>query len=116
MAKNIIIFQDSPDDDNTLLGFKILNQKATKQLMKAITLLANANEKFEFNETLIDYDVEKFEIIKVTTGDIKVLSKLFNIEEEEETIGIFPDAINDAYELGLISDDEDYDEESDEYE
>ena len=116
MAKNIIIFQDSPGEDKTLLGFKILSPKATKQLMKAITLLSNAGGKFEFNEILVDYDIEKFDIIKATAGDLKVLSKLFNIEEEEETAGVFPDPLNDAYELGLISDDEDDEDFLEEYE
>lgn len=111
MAKNIIIFQDDPGEENTLLGFKILNANSTKQFMKAVSLLSNVNEKFEINNMLIDYEIEKFEILKITAGDIKVLSKLFNVEEDEETAGIFPDAINDAYELGLMSDDEETDDE-----
>jgi len=114
MAKNIVIFQDAPGEENTLLGFKILNTNSTKQLMKAISLLSNANEKFEVDNISVDYDTEKFEVLKISTGDIKVLSKLFNIEEEEESAGVFPDAINDAYELGLLSDDEEIDEDFDE--
>lgn len=114
MAKNIIIFQNEPGEENTLLGFKILDINSTKQYMKAVSLLSNANEKFEINNMLIDYEMEKFEILKITAGDIKVLSKLFNVGEDEETAGIFPDAINDAYELGLLSDDDEYNEYNDE--
>ena len=115
MAKNIIIFQNTPEDNNSIAGFKILDKNGTKQFLKAVTLLEEANQNFEVNDILIDYDKEKFEIIKIGSGDIKVLSKLFNIEDDEETFGVFPDAINDAYELGLLSDEED-DDYADEYE
>ena len=110
MTKNIIIFQNSPDEEVSLFGFKIFNQKSAKHFMKAISILANSNEKFEYDNISIDYDVEKFELMKVSSTDIKTLSKLFNVENEEESVGIFPDAINDAYELGLMSDEEDEDE------
>ena len=114
MAKNIIIFQHTPDENNSLFGFKIFNQKTAKQFMHVVSILADSNEKFEFNDSLIDYDVENFEIMKISTTELKVLLKLFNCGEEEECVGVFPDAINDAYELGLISDDEEYSD--DEYE
>ena len=111
MAKNIIIFQDSTtDEESTLFGFKILNQNSTKQFMKSVSLLSNIGEKFDVNNSSIYYDMEKFEVIKISSYELKVLTKIFNIEDEEESIGIFPDAINDAYEFGLLSDNNDEDD------
>jgi len=117
MAKNIIIYQNISDGDKSLLGFKILNQKAANQFMKAVSLLENSSEKFDFNELSLDYSTENFEIYKITGSEIKVLTKLFSIDEEDDPIGVFPDAINDAYELNLLSDeDEDEEDDYDEYE
>lgn len=118
MAKNIIIFQNIPGDNNSLAGFKILDKFSSNRFLKAVSLLSDAGEKFEIDEMILDYDKEKFEVLKIGSTEIKVLLKLFNIEDEE-SFGIFPDAINDAYECGLMTDDEDenYNEDySEEYE
>lgn len=115
MAKNIIIFQNIPDDNNSLIGFKIFDKISTNRFLKAVSLLSDAGEKFEMNDTLLDYDKEKFEILKISSNEIKILSRLFNIEDEE-SFGIFPDAINDAYEYGLMSDDDENNDNEDYYE
>ena len=65
MAKNIIIFQNTPGDNNSLIGFKILDKNSTKQFLKAITLLTDANEKFEIDDLILDYDKEKLELLKL---------------------------------------------------
>ena len=43
---------------------------------------------------------------------LKLLCKLFDLDylNESSIVGIFPDAVNDAYELGLTDEDDDLDE------
>jgi len=116
MAKNIIIFRESTDDiSNTPFGFKIVDSKLSEKYFSLINKLANRNIEFDFGYGTLSYDIDKFEILKISNSDIKILEKIFDIEigdHSSEPVGIFPDVMNDAYEVGLISDiDEGEDEE-----
>ena len=111
MAKNIIIFRESEDDiSNTLFGFKIVDSKLSEKYLSLINKLANRNIEFDFGYGTSFYDIEKFEVLKITNADIKILEKIFDVEISDldsGTVGIFPDVLNDAYEVGLIDDIED---------
>lgn len=115
MAKNIIIFRDSMDEaSSTLFGFKIVDSKLSEKYVSLINKLANKNIDFDFGYGTVTYDVEKFEVMKVSASDIRFLEKLFDVETDNidsSSIGIFPDVFNDAYEVGLIDDFDDGDDE-----
>lgn len=114
MAKNIIIFKESSDESNTLFGFKIVDSKLSEKYIDIINKLSNRNIEFDFGYGTSLYDIEKFEIIKITSSDIKFLEKIFDLEIDNidsNSIGIFPDVFNDAYEFGIINDEIDDDEE-----
>lgn len=108
MAKNIIIFRESSDDvSNTLFGFKIVDAKLSEKYISLINKLSNKNIDFDFGYGTTLYDIDKFEIMKITSSDVKFLEKIFDLEidnMESSTVGIFPDVFNDAYEIGLIDD------------
>jgi hypothetical protein len=114
MAKNVIIFREATDDtDSTLFGFKIVDTKLTEKYLSLINKLANKNIEFDFGYGTSSYDIEKFEIVKISTADIKFLEKIFDVDLDNidsSSIGIFPDIFNDAYENGIISDLDDDDE------
>lgn len=115
MAKNIVIFQENEDSiSNSIFGFKIMDQKLTDKFLNLVKKLANKNAVYDFGQGVSYYDIEKFEVIKLSSVDIRVLEKLFDIQDgtsESSIVGIFPDAFNDAYEIGLIGDIDDEDDE-----
>jgi hypothetical protein len=108
MAKNIIIFRESTEDvSNTLFGFKIVESKLLEKYISLINKLSNKNAEFDFGYGVTSYDIEKFEVMKLSSVDVKYLEKLFDIDGdnlESSSVGIFPDVFNDAYEIGLIDD------------
>lgn len=115
MAKNIIIFKEETEDfSNTLFGFKIVDSKVAEKYMLLINKLSNKSIDFDFGYGVSSYDVEKFEVTKLTSMDLKILEKLFDVDLdnfESTVVGIFPDVFNDAYEAGITDDLEEDDEE-----
>jgi len=115
MGKSLkyIIIYSRQDADPNLFGFSIMESKKASQYMKAVNLLAEESLPVSVAEMFQDviYDSEDFIKMKLNATDLSVLEKIFNLEDEEEFVGIFPDAIADAYDNGLTEEsDEDYDE------
>lgn len=105
----MITFTKQISDDINLFGFKIFDGKNASLYMNCINLLSQEDIKFDSGYEEIQYVIEDFESIKITSAELKTLCKLFDLDflNESATIGIFPDAVNDAYEYDLINEDED---------
>lgn len=108
MAQYLITYSRQINDDN-LFGFKIYDQKQANLYMHCVNLLAQENISWNFDEYQLPYDVEDFVINKITSGEMKTLCKLFDLDylNESSVVGTFPDAINDSYENNLTDEDED---------
>ena len=112
MAQYMITFTKPITDNVTLFGFKICDGKQASLYMHCIDLLTQEDAKFDTGNDELNYSNEDFDSIKITTAEIKLLCKLFDLDylNESSIVGIFPDAVNDAYELGLTDEDDDLDE------
>lgn len=56
--------------------------------------------EFEINSEYLIYSIEYFEFQDITDTEIKTLTKLFDLDNDGNTtnaIGIFPDALEQAY-------------------
>jgi hypothetical protein len=114
-ANYLIIFsKEDSFSDSILFGFKLFDNKESCQFMKCVNLLANEDASFEFNNITYSYNSDEFIKIKLTSSDLKTLNKVFDFSYEKNSLGIFPDAINDAYDLDLIDENNYY--EDDDYE
>jgi hypothetical protein len=109
MAQYMINFTRPISDNITLFGFKICDNKQASLYLHCVDLLTQEDAKFDIGNDEINYSNDDFELIKITNTETKLLCKLFDLDylNESSIIGIFPDAINDAYELGLTDDDND---------
>jgi len=110
-SKYIIIFSRQGTEVN-FLGFSLMEAKKASQYMKAVNDLAEEGCVVSICDNIEDitYDANDFIKIKVNSSDLLLLQKLFDVEEDEVPIGIFPNAITDAYDNGLIDEDEEYDD------
>ena len=100
-SKYIIIYHRQ-DEDFPLLGFSIMESQEASQYMKAVNRLADEECMIEFDNRIYDavYDENDFIKMKISESEEAILDKLFDVEES--TIGMFPDAVNDAYDNGLL--------------
>ena len=80
-----------------------------EQYMECVRLLAENGFTFDAAGDIIDYSPEDFEVVDSDLSSIVVLDKCLGVcAEETESVGIFPNAIADAYENNLISNEEDF--------
>lgn len=100
-----------------IIGFKIVDKKNAKIFINAVKALEENQSTFNFNNQDYTWNREIYEIVTINTSEAKILDKLFSIEfsvNESNSIGLFPDPIEQAYEQGLMDQDEsqeEYDEE-----
>lgn len=108
MAQYLTTFTKQISDDINLFGFKIFDSKQASLYMHCIDLLSQDYFTFDGGIEEIQYSIDDFESIKISSAEMKTLCKIFELDylNESSSIGIFPDAINDAYENGLIDDEE----------
>lgn len=102
----IIFSKEDTFTDSAFFGFKLFEKNEAKQYMKCIKKLSEDGVSFEIDGNSYIYSDEDFSEMKLTASDIKTLNKIFDFSYEKNGLGIFPDAINDAYDLNLF--DEDY--------
>lgn len=122
-STKIIIFNIDIADSQNIFGFKLLNNTDAKQYLKCIKLLENNNSEFTTGSESYEYSSQYFSVMNVSTSDLKVLQKFFDVDIEDSdinTVGFFPNAIEDAYEEGLLDEnqeeqnqDSDYEEQED---
>ena len=100
-SKYIIIYHRQ-DEDFPFLGFSIMESQEASQYMKAVKRLADEECMKEFDNRIYDavYDENDFNKMKISESEEAILDKLFDVEES--TVGMFPDAVNDAYDNGLL--------------
>lgn len=117
MAHYLITFNKQISDDKNLFGFKIFDSKQASLYMHCIDLLSQEDIFFDGGSEEYQYFQEDFESMKLTSSEVKTLCKIFYLDflNESSSIGIFPDAINDAYDNNLVDEDEDDIENIDEY-
>lgn len=112
----IIVYSKSDAEDDTYFGFKLFEKQEADQYMKCIKELTDTNSTFSVGSVQEFYNADDFVKSKVSASDIKFLNKFFDLSNGDQ-IGIFPDAVNDAYDYGLIDDlDEETDEEDEDEE
>ena len=112
ISKYIIIYSKEETDAN-YFGFSIMEGKKASQFMKAVEKLSEEGCPLSINDnTDVSYESDDFVKIKMNPADLSVLQKIFDVDNDEEPIGIFPNAINDAYDNGLFEENEEdpYDE------
>ena len=107
----IIFLRESETDSSQMFGFKLFEKAEAQQYIKAVKILANNECSFDAEFSSIMYVTSDFSMMKLSANDLKFLSKIFAVNEDNDHIGIFPDAINDAYENGLLEEEEDDEEE-----
>lgn len=102
-----MIIYSRTEADTNFFGFSIMDSKKAFQYMKAVDALANEEDEMTIGDLFpnVLYDSADFTKMKLTNSDINVLQKLFDMDEDTESIGIFPNAISDAYDSGLIDED-----------
>ena len=119
MAHYLITFNKQISNDKNLFGFKIFDSKQASLYMHCVNLLSQEAIVFDGGSEEYQYFQEDFESIKLTSSEVKTLCKLFYLDflNESSIVGIFPDAINDAYDNNLVDEDENEDdiEDIDEY-
>lgn len=100
----IIIFQKEDEYNDSYLGIKLFEKSEAMFFLKCVKFLEENNEWFIVESLNIDYKLDDFRLVKISLDETKVLNKLFDIESSGEKVGVFPDAINDAYEFGFTED------------
>lgn len=105
-SSRYIIIYHRQDEDSPLLGFSIMESQEASQYMKAVKRLADEECMIEFDNRIYDsvYDENDFIKTKISESEEAILEKLFDIEES--TVGLFPNAVDDAYDNGLLDEDE----------
>lgn len=107
-SSNYIIVFSKQVGDFSFLGFSIMDQPVAKQYMKAVVALSEDGCQYNIGNEIDDmtYSTDDFVKMKISQSEINVMQKLFDIDDEEfESIGIFPDAITDAYDNGVLEKD-----------
>lgn len=66
--------------------------------------LQNGSCDHDAADVSLQYNVEDFSMVKLTQADIDKMSAIFDFSEDDEPVGIFPDAVTDAYDNGLLED------------
>jgi hypothetical protein len=108
MAHFLITYSKPINDNTTIFGFKVCDSKQTNLYMHCVNQLVQENMSWNYDEIQLSYELDDFELMKITTPEMKTLCKLFDLDylNESSIMGAFPDAINDAYEYNLIDEDE----------
>jgi hypothetical protein len=106
----LIVFNIDISDSQNIFGFKLFNNNDAKQYLKCVKLLENNNSEITTNAESYEYSSQYFSMFNATSNELKVLQKFFDIDDdlsESNAVGFFPNAIEDAYEEGLLDEDED---------
>lgn len=123
MAMKLVLFY-SQEQEEEVIGFKILSSKDANKFKKAAKLLEDNGNSYSFGGDQFQWNLENFEFKSLNNTDIKVLNSIFSMDYDNgfsRTIGFCPDALEQAYEQGLIDEDgkpqsDDYDQyQDDEY-
>lgn len=123
MAMKLVLFY-SQEQEEEVIGFKILSSKDANKFKKAAKLLEDNGNSYSFGGDQFQWSLENFEFKSLNNTDIKVLNSIFSMDYDNgfsRTVGFCPDALEQAYEQGLIDEDgkpqsDDYDQyQDDEY-
>ena len=119
-STKLIIFNIDIADSQNIFGFKLFNNNDAKQYLKCVKLLENNNSEITTNSESFEYSTQYFTVMSISSSELKVLQKFFDIDNDTssdaDAMGFFPNAIEDAYEEGLLDDyDEDSEESDDDY-
>jgi len=109
-STKLIVFNIDISDSQNIFGFKLFNNNDAKQYLKCVKLLENNNSEITTNAESYEYSSQYFSMFNATSNELKVLQKFFDIDgdlSESNAVGFFPNAIEDAYEEGLLDEDED---------
>jgi hypothetical protein len=109
-STKLIVFNIDISDSQNIFGFKLFNNNDAKQYLKCVKLLENNNSEITTNAESYEYSSQYFSMFNATSNELKVLQKFFDIDDdlsESNAVGFFPNAIEDAYEEGLLDEDED---------
>lgn len=104
MAMKLVLFY-SQEQGEEVIGFKILSSKDATKFRKATKLLEDNGNSYSFGGDQYQWNLENFEFKSVSNAEIKVLNSIFSMDYDNgfsRTVGFFPDAIEYAYEEGLI--------------
>ena len=118
LTSKLITFSYQLQQSESIFGFKIASPTEYKQLFKALKLLENNQSQFSYNNQYYQYSLENFNFQSISTSDIRTLNKFFDLasdDSESTAIGFFPNIIEDAYEEGLIDDQEEIEEVDEDY-
>ena len=111
----IIIYSKTDTDEERYFGFKLFNKDEASKYIKCIKKLSDEGLSFQIGDDHQEfYNDEDFIMTKISGSDIKFLNKLFELNLSGDQCGIFPDAISDAYEFGILDEYSDEDEDEDE--
>ena len=102
----IVIFNDQ-EDECTWVGFSLLEKADAKRYMKAVKALSAKDERFIIDNEEFIYDSENFFSIKLTEAEAEVIKKIFDIDEND-AVGVFPDAESDAEQFSDMDNEEEY--------
>lgn len=108
-TKLIIFLVDQSQSNQQYFGFKLLPLQITKRFLLAVKKLQENNITFNIGNETFEYNSSYFSMISLGSAEQKLLINLFDITLEDindGAIGIIPDAIADAYNQGIFSDDE----------
>lgn len=119
-STKLIVFNIEIADSQNIFGFKLFNNNDAKQYLKCVKLLENNNSEITTNSESFEYSTQYFSVMSISAAELKTLQKFFDIDNdtssEANAMGFFPNAIEDAYEEGLLDDYEDNEsEDSDDY-
>lgn len=117
MAMKLVLFY-SQEQEEEVIGFKILSSKDATKFKKAVKLLEDNGNSYSFGSEQYQWSLENFEFKSVSSADIKVLNSIFSMDYDNgfsRTVGFCPDALEAAYQEGLIDEDgkpqnDDYDQ------
>lgn len=118
LTNKLISFNIDTEDGNSTFGFKIFNNQGAKNYLTAVKLLENNNIELATPDNSTEYQSQYFTVSTVSNSDLKVLCKFFDIDfndNESNSIGFFPNAVEDAYDEGLFDAEENDEDEDNDY-
>ena len=103
-SKYLIIYSNQSTSVN-YFGFGVFEKKDAAKYMKCVEMLTDDSCVHEINDEPIPYNTEDFTMVKLSSAEFEKLKDIFDFADDDET-GVFPNAINDAYENDLIEEDD----------
>ena len=75
--------------------------------MKSLKALEKEDCYFDFEELHVPYMHEDFSKLKVSNAEMKMFQRIFGADVTDQSVGIFPDAVNDAADYRVFDEYED---------